>query len=384
MQNLYIVNLLLAISTTVGMSLIPILTVKFMGLPVLAFAVIEATGELVSGILRLLSGFLFDRVRNKKFLFMSAGVLSFLSKFILLTPASLNLVISKLLERLSNGIFAAPRDAFAGVGGEVKSSALSKLSAYKAVGCTVGSIITAVYLSDNVSVDSMLTLVSFAAILCLISVFLSNRIGLKADSNFTEKCNNVTYKLEITDVLSVIRSCFPVLFINILFFLGRFNDGMITLFLEGKGFSGDFYFLTIGIFNGVMIIVSPVFGKMLNSDNKILALKITVISLIIFNMIAVSIHQSLLWSVLMLFFWGVQRAGSQITFMSLIFDRIPLTHYGLAAGVYSFLSALSTFICSCACGYLQKFGFVYVFKFSCFFAVLALIATLKLIKEKNK
>lgn len=383
MQNLYIVNLLLAISTTVGMSLIPILTVKFMGLPVLAFAVIEATGELVSGVLRLLSGFLFDKVRNKKILFMSAGVLSFLSKFILLCPTSLTLVVSKLLERLSNGVFAAPRDAFAGVGGEVKSSALGKLSAYKAVGCTIGSIITAIYLSNNVSVDSMLILVSFAAILCFISVFLSNRISLKTDINFAEKYNDVKYKIELNDVLAIVKNCFPILLINILFFLGRFNDGMITLFLESEGFSGDFYFLTIGIFNGVMIIVSPVFGKMLNSDNKILALKLTIVSLIIFNMIAVSIHQSLFWSVLMLFFWGVQRAGSQITFMSLVFDRIPSLHYGLAAGIYSFLSALSTFICSCACGYLQKFGFVYVFKFSCFFAVLALIATLKLIKEKK-
>lgn len=383
MQNLYIVNLLLAISTTVGMSLIPILTVKFMGLPVLAFAVIEATGELVSGVLRLLSGFLFDKVRNKKILFMSAGVLSFLSKFILLCPTSLTLVVSKLLERLSNGVFAAPRDAFAGVGGEVKSSALSKLSVCKGVGCTIGSIITAIYLSNNVSVDSMLILVSFAAILCFISVFLSNRISLKTDINFAEKYNDVRYKIELNDVLAIVKNCFPILLINILFFLGRFNDGMITLFLESKGFSGDFYFLTIGIFNGVMIIVSPFFGKMLNSDNKILALKLTIVSLITFNMIAVSIHQSLFWSVLMLFFWGVQRAGSQITFMSLVFDRIPSLHYGLAAGIYSFLSALSTFICSCACGYLQKFGFVYVFKFSCFFAVLALIATLKLIKEKK-
>jgi predicted MFS family arabinose efflux permease len=280
-------------------------------------------------------------------------------------------------------MFAAPRDAFAGIGGGVKSLELGNLGVCKAVGCTLGSIMTWYYLSNNVSIDSMLRLIAFASSLCFTAVILSRNISLKSNINSTENSNVIRSEIELNDVLAVLKNCLPVLSVSVLFFLGRFNDGMITLFLESLGFSEKFYFLTIGIFNGAMIIVSPIFGKMLDSDKKNLSLMITMMSLIVFNMIAVSMNQSIFWGIIMLIFWGIQRAGSQITFMSLIFDRIPSIHYGLAAGIYSFLSAISTFICSCACGYLQKFGFNYVFKFSCLFAVLALIASLKLINEKK-
>ena len=93
MINLYIINFLLAISTTIGMTIIPLLSVEIIGISIFLFALLEGVGELSSNIIRLISGYLFDKLKNKKRLFFLAILLAFFSKILLI------LITIRILEK---------------------------------------------------------------------------------------------------------------------------------------------------------------------------------------------------------------------------------------------------------------------------------------------
>jgi len=75
--HIYIVNFLLAIATTIGMTIIPFLITDSLGLSLFVLGILEGFSELLSNVFRLTNGVLFDKIKNKRLLFISFKVLSF-------------------------------------------------------------------------------------------------------------------------------------------------------------------------------------------------------------------------------------------------------------------------------------------------------------------
>ena len=121
-------NFLFAISTTVGMTFIPLLVTDSLGMSLLVLGIIEGGSELVSNILRLITGNVFDRIKNRRLLFVIPALLALLSKIILSFPNPWTIISSKVTERIANGSFAAPRDAYVGENSKNKGLALGFLS----------------------------------------------------------------------------------------------------------------------------------------------------------------------------------------------------------------------------------------------------------------
>src|SRR5688500_4444561 len=109
---IFLINFLLAISTTIGMTIIPFLVTDSLGLSLLVLGILEGTTEFLSNVFRLLNGILFDKIKNKRKIFVLSTGTAFLSKVLLLLPTPWAVLFSKVLERISNGAFASPRDAF--------------------------------------------------------------------------------------------------------------------------------------------------------------------------------------------------------------------------------------------------------------------------------
>lgn len=346
----YLINFLLAIVTTIGMTLTPHIATSSIGMSLALFGVIEGGSEFVSMIFRFVSGNLFDHMKNKRMLFVIPVFLSFSSKIVLFFPSLITFFSSKILERMSNGLFASPRDAFVGQNATNKGIALAILNCSKTLGCVLGPLTVSFYVSKMGALEShpenVNTMILIACIMCAIAVVVSFFV----DTSQT-KFNIKTEALSLKDVKDSGKAIYPILILSFMFFLGRFNDGMIMIYLKREGFSPEIYFSTIAIFNAIMFVVAPLIGYLIDKGREKHMVFVTIASLLIFNILFYNIEfMPLHFCFLGLFAWGIQRAGAQITFAAMIFKKSPKHLYGTSIGLFSFITGIGTLISSVVCG----------------------------------
>ncbi len=367
---IYLLNFLLAVSTTIGMTIIPFLATEKLGMSLFVLGIIEGGSELISNMLRLITGNIFDRIKNRRILFILPTILAFGAKILLYLPSALTIFASKIIERIGNGMFAAPRDAFIGENATNKGTALGWLSACKTFGCVIGPVIISVYtfMSAGSLIDNIFEIVILACIINFIGVALSFMITAKK----IDKTANIE-EFNLDKMKASFKSLLPLFLLAFCFFLGRFNDGLIMIYLKDQGYPEWYYLATISFFNTVMLLASPCMGYLIDKGRDKHILILTIISLLGFNILFSQIVV-LPWvfASLGLVLWGLQRAGAQITFTAIIFKNIPVSYYGSAVGVYSVISGIGVFIASMICGYLAQTSFNHIFIYSGIFSILSL------------
>lgn len=366
-------NFIFGVSTTIGMTLIPLLTTEGLGLSLLLLGIIEGSSEFLSNMLRLITGNTFDRVKDKRFLFIIPSFIALCSKIILCFPSITTIFLSKLLERISNGAFAAPRDAFIGVSAKNKGMALAFLSISKTLGCIIGPLLVSFYAYYIGRLENNITrLFIFACSINFVALILSSLIRSKKVEAIAKENRFNLLKLRLA-----LKSSSGIIAVSCIFFLGRFNDGAIMLYLKKCGFPEWFYLSTIAFFNLVMLVTSPFKGYYLDKGKDYQILLIAISALVCFNLFFLNIsYLPWLFAPLGLTAWGIQRIGAQITFTSIIFKKVPINYHGTAIGIFSFFSGLSTFISSLLCGYLAQISFIYIFILSLIFSVTSLLLIL--------
>lgn len=372
------INFLLAIATTVAMTILPFLTTEKLGLSILVFSLIEGGTEFLANIFRLVSGSIFDRIKNKKNIFVAATLFAFASKILLLFHSAISILGSKIFERLANGLFGAPRDAFVGQNSKNKGIGLAFLSCSKTLGCISGPLLVsgAVYMWGDLN-SQIYNLVLFSSILVAIAIALSFCIKTKS---FTLK--DTAQNFILSRVIKISKRLSPILIIAICFFLGRFNDGMIMLHLKKAGLPEWFYLSTIGFFNFTMFLISPIFGMMIDRKMTKIVLFTTISGLLAFNIFSyyISVNLMLLGS-LSLIAWGIQRVGAQITFTAMIFQNISPRFYGTSVGVYSLLIGIGNLVASSISGKLASSSFSNIFIYSGTCSIICLILSIILIRR---
>ncbi|MGL4341228.1 MAG: MFS transporter [Lactococcus lactis] len=374
-----VMNFLMAISTTIGMTITPFLITDSLGYSMLVLGLIEGITELFSNCLKLVNGYIFDKIKDKKKLFIFSTGIALFSKSILVLPFSWTVVASKSLERISNGAFSSPRDAFiADKGGKNKGFILGLLGFSKSAGCIIGPIVVSL---STLFIGELKYNIKYLILLCVLLTiptflcsFFINIKSIKKDLDF-----------KLGELSLVLKSIRPVLILSFLFFLGRFNDGLLMMFLRSNGFPEWFYLSTISVFNGMMLISSPFIGSRIDSG-KVKSMAICVIaSMIAFQ----AVYSSLVgvnWvlAILGLLLWGIQRGGSQIVFSYMIFSRVDKSHYGTSIGMYYLVTGIASLIASAFCGYLATFSINSVFGFSFVSSVICMLYFLKIYGKIKK
>lgn len=374
---IFIINFLLAISTTVGMTIIPFLVTDSLGLSLLTLGFIEGGTEFISNVIRLANGILFDKIKNKRIIFLISTGIAFFTKLLLLMPNIWTITFSKTLERIANGAFAAPRDAYvAEKAKHSKGFALGLLGLSKSAGCILGPLLVSGYIYFfNISIiHNLFVIILFCCGLVFIAFISSFFLEIKQlkTSEFSLREINLTFKKIIPDLILIF-----------LFFAGRFNDGLLMIYLKTQGFPAWFYLSTISIFNFIMLISSPIIGKQIDQGRLKLMIYISIIALIIFNILFYKLNfLKWIFAILGLANWGIQRSGSQIVFASLIFKEVDKANYGTAIGIYYLVSGFATVLSSLACGYLAQSYFKGVFIISGSSAMVALLGANYMISKK--
>lgn len=370
-NRLAISNFLLAFSTTVGMTIIPIICTSSIGMSLFVLGVLEGSCELLSNILKVSSGIIFDKVKNIRILFVLSSILSLLSKAVLFVSTPFSMIFSKNAERISNGLFSTPRDAFAASISKGKGKEISRMAMYKSVGCVLGPLFVAAssYFFGGIEM-SITPLISVCVLCSLASAFLCSGINLERQDRKKE------HDIKKINKYPANKNVFYVLSLSFLFFLGRFNDGLIMIHMRNLGVN-DFICLSfIGVFNFVMIFSAPIIGKMCDKGKSDRAMIVSVLSLILFCFLFNFVHIHLIVVPLVsLALWGAQRVSSQITFTSMIANNVKKENIGMYIGVFSILSGLGTFLSSYIAGFVANSGGNFLFMpamsgLSCFFLFL--------------
>ena len=368
MIPIFLMNFLFAISTTIGMAFIPLLVTDNLGMSLLILGLIEGGSELISNVLRLVTGNAFDRIKNRRLLFVVPSILAFISKIILYLPNTLTILTSKVTERISNGSFAAPRDAYIGENAQNKGLALGLLSAAKTVGCVLGPLIVSAStlwlgpLEEHIQIIILLAcFVNFTGFILSFFINTKRNLVLKTEGKF-----------DFTKLKEACRELRLLFILSLFFFLGRFNDGVIMLCLKKHGFPEWFYLSTISFFNFVILMISPIMGYLIDKGKEYHILFFTIIGLLGFNLCFFKLEYPA-WILAFggLIFWGIQRAGAQITFSAIIFKKTPIKFYGTAIGIYSFISGVGVFISSLISGYMAQTSFSNAFILSGSFSITA-------------
>lgn len=375
MKKLFLINFLLAVSTSIGMTLLPIISTESLGVSLFLLGIIEGTTEFISNIMKLVSGSLFDRIKNKKYLFIVSVGIAFCSKLILfLFLNKYSVFASKILERFANGAFATPRDAYIIINAKRKGLSLSVLSCTKTLGCVVGTFIISmstfwIELKENVFLIIFFT--------CFITFFAAT-ISFYIKSPDNQKNNSFDYK----SVKKLLIDLYPIYFISFVFFLARFNDSVLMMFLKQQGFPEWFYLSTISFFNISMFIISPVLGFLIDRGYQNLVLFLTLLSLMMFNIVFYCINIfPWIFACLGLIFWGIQRVGAQIVFSYLVSKKVPKELSGTAIGLLAIIGSFGNLISSSISGYYIQQSFFDVFICTGVISFLSILLMFLIIKK---
>ena len=110
-----LVTLLINSSSVMIFSLAPLYITRVFGLAAFQLGILEGCVEFCSWIIRIFSGIVSDFIRKRKPVLLLAYALTAISRpFFALAPGIGAIYSGKLLDRISNGIQATPREALVG------------------------------------------------------------------------------------------------------------------------------------------------------------------------------------------------------------------------------------------------------------------------------
>src|SRR6185369_8646159 len=114
-RNVFIVTLtsfFTDISSEMIFNLLPLFLANVLGAPPAVIGLIEGIAETTSSLLKMVSGWLSDKLRQRKWLTVAGYSISALSKpFLYLATSWVGVLVVRFLDRTGKGIRTAPRDA---------------------------------------------------------------------------------------------------------------------------------------------------------------------------------------------------------------------------------------------------------------------------------
>ena len=381
MINVFVVNFLYALITGVFMSIMPIICIDILLLSYMQHGLLEGFTEFLGNASRILVGNIYDRTKKKNKLFLVSAILNILLLICLKMLSSPAIILSKVFERVSNGTFAVQRDAYVASNAKNRSIGLALLVSTKAIGVTAGAAIVSYtsYEYGNLNMSNISNIVNLLILFSLMALVLILSL-VKQESKIIDKKS----EFDIKEVGNVIIKTYPLLLLALLYFLSRFNDGVIVNFLRIMDYPAWYYNSTIGIFNLTMIFASILIGAIAEKYINFCLILIG-ISMLVFNIIFFNLEKNnLVMASLGLACWGVQRCGAQIIFESILTKMITKKYYGTAIGIYYVFTGLSVLIASGLAGRLITFNYVHAFVYSSFISILFLVASLFFINNARK
>ena len=391
-----IANLLIAVSVTMTFAISPFFVTKGLGYSPIAMLIMEGLAEGLSQISRLLSGVISDISRKRKPILLLGIILTTISKPIfILSSAMSSLMFAKILERVSNGIIATPRDAYVAdhAPATAKGSCFGLMMAFKTAGCVIGPLLVAMLL--KYVTDDYRSILWYGMVPCLLSILLILIFLDEQNKNILEHNQAKTIhttppsKMSLVDLVYNLRqlpvSYWCLLFVASLFMLARFSDGMLQLRFNQVGASESLASATIAIFNLISVLCSMPIGWLSDKFGRKNLLYFSFISLLLSHVFCAFSH-TLLGILSGIIFWGMQRSTSQILFSASIADVAQRRIIGTAMGLFYICIGVTSLLAGFIAGKFidsDNHNVIGAFKYGVVAAAIALLVLILMDKPKK-
>jgi len=381
------ISFLTDVSSELIFTLMPLFLANVLGAATVVIGLIEGVAESTASLLKLLSGWLSDKLGNRKYLSFIGYALSALSKpFMLIANAWGPIMAIRFADRVGKGIRAAPRDAL--VGDSVKEDNRGKAYGFhKAMdtsGAALGLLLAAgiVFLLQrdvvNLQVDTYRWMIIIGIVPAFIALFFFIFIK-ETPKKHVDACDVPATLSAKKKALDKRFKVFMV--IMFLFTLGNSSDAFIVLRAQSLGNSVLLISIMLIMFNIVYALFSMPAGIL---SDRLGRRKVIIAGWIIYALVYLGLataNQG--WMIWLLYaFYGLYYGLTQGVYRALVCDLVPEEGRGTAFGMYNGIVGITLLPASLIAGWLwQSISPAAPFYFGAALAGLSAIGLLVFVRE---
>ncbi len=333
-------------------SISPLYITSVLGITIASIGILEGITEALAQLSKLASGVFTDYFKKKKPLLVFAFLMSALSKPIFILAGGFNLILtSKLIERLSNGLMATPRDLYVVdiAPPKRKSSCLGIIMTFKFLGIIGGSLLSAylIYLTNNNYTLIMWVGFALSMLAVIILILFMRDVERPNDESLQSKKRVINW----SEIKSMNKYYWFILFIATIFMATRFSEAFIILYMNYLNCPTEICASVIAIQNLTSFITCAPIGYVSDRIGIPITLAITILIHCLANFCFL-IADGLLLGLMGVVLWGIQRAASQILFISLISNVVDQKILGTAIGIFHLITGVAALFASIIAGWL--------------------------------
>jgi MFS family permease len=334
--------------------IVPIFLTTVLGAPIQVVGLIEGVADSTASVLKIVSGWLSDKLKRRKIFVVFGYGLSTLSKAVLGLANSWPLVlVARFMDRFGKGSRESARDALIteNVVPANRGRAFGFHRAMDSAGAVIGPLLALLFINfyhNNFSKVFFIAFVPSAIGVLFLILFVREKRRAKI-KNVAENEVAVTPVKIIWKNLDKNLKLF--LFISVLFAIGNSSDVFIILRAQNLGLSVTLTILTYVLFNFCYSAFSYPAGAV---ADKIGSKKVLAFGYILFAAVYLAfglINQSLfIWFLFPLY--GIYMALTDGVSRSYISEIVPEVKIGTAFGAYQTVIGLCAFLASFIAGWL--------------------------------
>jgi len=329
--------------------IVPIFLTGVLGAPVAVVGLIEGIAESTASILKVVSGWLSDKLQKRKPFVVGGYLFSAISKILLSLAFSWSFVLfARFVDRFGKGTRTSARDALIAESSETstRGKSFGFHRALDTLGAVVGPLIALLaihFLDNNFRLIFFLAFIPACIGIILLFFFVKERQKEKnPDQAIRFSWRNLDPSFKI------------FLLISFVFALGNSSDAFLILRAQNLGLSVTLVVLAYVLFNFTYALFSIPAGII---SDKIGAKKVLFSGFLLFSIIyllfGLTNNGLILW--LLFPFYGIYMALTEGVGKAYISNLVPEEKSGTAFGVYQTTIGLCTFFASLIAGLLWTY-----------------------------
>ena len=358
---------LINLSTIMVFSQMPIFMKVELGASEHTIGVIDGFMEFVSHAMRIVAGSVSDILQNRKVVLGFGYGLSTIVKPLFALSSSIGFVIFiRSLDRITNGLQAAPRDALIGdlVPKNKRGSSYGLSKSLKTAGSVIGAALVVWIMTVTNNDFRFLFLCAFVPALIALILFLFGVKEPQATPLIDINKPNHKRKFHWRSLLELKKGYWQVIALLFVYEMAHFGESYLTFRAAEVGVNITYISLVMLLFNmGQFVSAFPI-GTLSDRFQRRNILLIGFLFMLAANICL--IYSTSTTSVYLgVFLWGAQMGTTQSIFVSMVSDEAPKHIRGTAFGIFYLVMGIDIMIASKIAGVVwENYGSIYAFKYS--------------------
>jgi MFS family permease len=347
------VSLLMDVSSEMIHALLPLYLTVSLGASALVVGVIEGVAEATALAVKVVSGTLSDRWRNRKGLTaLGYGLAAFSKPLFALANGAGLVFTARFLDRIGKGIRGAPRDALIAdlTPREIRGAAFGLRQSLDTVGAFTGPLLAmALMLAWNDDFRAVFWVAVVPAALSFVLVVFAVREPPRPPSQPLPRREGVPRAWR-----SLGRAFWGVTTVGVVLTLARFSEAFLILRAENLHLALAFAPLVLVAMNVVYSLVAYPVGRLADRMPPRTLLYIGIAFLVAAD-VALAFATNLVWLGVGVVCWGLHMGFTQGLLSAMVAHAAPEDLRGTAFGVFNLASGVSMLIASVVAGALWHY-----------------------------